>query len=375
MKLASALPSSKRSAYFPALTGVRALAAYLVFVYHIRITESIPQAVTLFFNGGKIGVAIFFVLSGFLIAYRYTGTLQTGRVSYGHYLFRRAARLYPVYVAVTILMLLWKNNQSLVSWFLNLTLLKGYFKQAIQTGIAQGWSLTVEETFYLAVPLLFPAFNKLKSGSILLLLLAGAALVFLADMFGSTNFMADLEFMFTTTLFGRCFEFYCGYQLALAIKKRPQLNRKGILFTGLGSVLMICSILILGFAHKVSFIDFIPYSFAIVVNNFLVPVVTSLWFYGLITEKSILRTFLGSRLLQILGKSSYAFYLIHLGWFPEFIHFHIFPGHFAEFIFLNLWAIGIFYFLEEPLNQFLRKRFEGHYFSGSIFQQFNKSAH
>ena len=67
--------------YLPALTGVRALAAYLVFLHHFNPFQ--PQGVTQFLHRivleFHIGVPIFFVLSGFLITLRYYGTEQWNR--------------------------------------------------------------------------------------------------------------------------------------------------------------------------------------------------------------------------------------------------------------------------------------------------------
>jgi peptidoglycan/LPS O-acetylase OafA/YrhL len=61
------------SDYLPALTGIRAIAAYMVFVHHYNSFDPkiVGQPVYDFFNELHIGVTFFFVLSGFLIAYKY----------------------------------------------------------------------------------------------------------------------------------------------------------------------------------------------------------------------------------------------------------------------------------------------------------------
>ncbi|MBL7748680.1 MAG: hypothetical protein JNM19_14685, partial [Chitinophagaceae bacterium] len=58
---------------FDALTGFRCLAACLVFVYHNRKywADAIHPELLRLFNEFHIGVALFFVLSGFLISYTY----------------------------------------------------------------------------------------------------------------------------------------------------------------------------------------------------------------------------------------------------------------------------------------------------------------
>src|SRR5690606_2917117 len=78
--------STQHSAYFPALTGVRAVAAFLVFIHHMRPPDGVlPHFLQLYLTAGHIGVSIFFVLSGFLIAYRYEESLNTNTVNFGNY--------------------------------------------------------------------------------------------------------------------------------------------------------------------------------------------------------------------------------------------------------------------------------------------------
>ncbi len=91
--------------YIPALTGVRALAAYLVFISHyadVFDTIAMPHAcIRRFFNEFHIGVTIFFVLSGFLIAFRYFDSFQLNGDWFKQYLKNRVARIYPMYFLLT----------------------------------------------------------------------------------------------------------------------------------------------------------------------------------------------------------------------------------------------------------------------------------
>ena len=50
--------NSKKKSYLPSIDGLRALAIIFVLAYHFQLP---------FFQGGFIGVDIFFVLSGYLI--------------------------------------------------------------------------------------------------------------------------------------------------------------------------------------------------------------------------------------------------------------------------------------------------------------------
>ena len=80
--------------YFPALTGVRAFAAYLVFISHYDyvFVDNFPQFFKRFFHEFHIGVTVFFVLSGFLITYRYYNNFHLTKDWFKQYLKNRVAR-------------------------------------------------------------------------------------------------------------------------------------------------------------------------------------------------------------------------------------------------------------------------------------------
>ena len=349
----------KTSTYFPVLTGVRAIAAYLVFINHLPLDGKISELADVVMEGSNIGVAIFFVLSGFLISYRYSDSFKNSEANYFKYLLKRFARIYPLYLVITIFTLLYDKNWNFEVWLLNLTLLKSFFDIEIGTGIVQGWSLTIEEIFYLSAPLLFLAFRKAGFFTVLFIIIIGIILVMISQEMQFVSFMKTYELMMYFTFFGRCFEFYCGYKLAEAIKNNTYINKSNFIFTLSGTIFIICSILFLGFIYSQEYDTALPVSTRTLANNFIIPVIISVWFYGLITEKTIFQKLLSTKIFQVLGKSSYAFYLIHLGWFPEAIYFHVYPSIPAIFIFLNIWAIGIFYCFEEPINKFIIRKFTG----------------
>ena len=142
---------------FSALTGLRAIAAMLIFCFHFRKfwLAHLPKIFTLILKECHIGVSIFFVLSGFLIAYTYQDRpLESGR-DYLKYLAIRLARIFPVYLLILTLKYLDQGFPSPKETFLNYTLLKGFSDKYNLSGIPQSWSLTVELTFYLLAPLIF----------------------------------------------------------------------------------------------------------------------------------------------------------------------------------------------------------------------------
>lgn len=156
-------PVDRHTVYSPGLDGIRAVAVTLVIVFHLGVPG---------FQGGLLGVGLFFTLSGYLI----TGVLMTGWQRHGSwdlktFWVRRARRLLPAVVVVL-------STSMVVVAITDRTGLRRYAVQAvaalfyvanwhtIATGgsyftqihgpgpFAHLWSLAVEEQFYLIWPLL-----------------------------------------------------------------------------------------------------------------------------------------------------------------------------------------------------------------------------
>lgn len=139
---------------FPALDGLRAVAAILVIMHHYG---GGPWG----WISGWIGVHIFFVLSGFLIT---TLALReedrTGRVSLRSFYLRRAFRILPVYFAVlgiNIALHVLRGDfrssglaDNLIFYF---TFTNEYVSSPFAP-FAQSWTLGVEQKFYVVWPLL-----------------------------------------------------------------------------------------------------------------------------------------------------------------------------------------------------------------------------
>ena len=98
---------SSLSKPFPAdlrlLTALRAFAALLVVMFHFA-TRSAPGSVlhTTLVDHGQLGVDIFFVLSGFILAHVYLARCQQGRFSARDFLINRFARLYPMHLLMLL---------------------------------------------------------------------------------------------------------------------------------------------------------------------------------------------------------------------------------------------------------------------------------
>ncbi len=347
--------------YFNALTGVRAVAAYMVFINHYQPFVRFGEDIAAFFSEMYAGVTVFFVLSGFLITYKYFDVVD---FSFHQYMVNRIARIYPMYFLLTLFTFIVFNvkgsgESNFTTFILNVTFLRGFFDQALFSGISQGWSLTVEEIFYILAPLFFLLIVRSKSLIFILpvlLLLIGFVLVGLFSPLKLHGLFGSDHFMLTYTFFGRCFEFFVGIALAIFYKKANLISTK-IPFTYVGIVVMIICIWIMSLLRTDTLIG-IETSMGRVINALILSVFgIAVFFYGLLTEETIISKILGSKLFVLLGKSSYIFYLIHLGVIASFIQ-RVIPNTVVIFVVVNLISIALFKSVEDPLNKFIRRKFQ-----------------
>ena len=387
----------KANNYIPPLTGIRAIAAFMVFFHHANQSD-FAYALYRVLNEFHTGVTVFFVLSGFLIGLRYYDTCEISGQWFRKYIKNRIARIYPMYLLITISTFIFayyiKDNSvyngfpySTVLILMNVFFLRGFFDDLKFTGLAQGWTLTVEECFYFLAPLFFVRIKRNKNAIWqlpLLILSIGSALVLIFSHVNFFGFYGNFTFMFLYTFTGRCIEFFIGIALALIVLKQnnetPKI--KWPLFTILGLIGMMIGIGIMAIQPLTDKIHFGLYQpWGIFSNNVILPCGIASLFYGLIKEPSYLRKFLGSNTMVLLGKSSYIFYLIHIGFIATVTKNWIGPSleklaawfdakqfnWLAEntdssvvkilltFVVLNIISIALFKFIEEPVNHFIRK--------------------
>ncbi len=157
------LPPIFQQKYIHSLNGIRALAIMFVIIDHLRY-GSICPCIFYDFNDymavGSFGVQIFFVISGFLI----TGLLLrekvlTGTINLKKFWIRRAIRILPAFYFFLLAVLLLKvahiavvNYKSILAASLFVSNFGNFHNQWL---IAHTWSLSVEEQFYLCLPLIF----------------------------------------------------------------------------------------------------------------------------------------------------------------------------------------------------------------------------
>ena len=146
--------------FLPAVEGMRACAAVGVVITHVAFQTGHSSGIDgRLFGRFDLAVAVFFGLSGFLLWRGHAAAARGLRhiPPTGHYLRSRVVRIMPAYlVAVVVILTLLPDAEtsSATVWLANLTLTQIYVPLTLTAGLTQMWSLSVEVTFYLALPLL-----------------------------------------------------------------------------------------------------------------------------------------------------------------------------------------------------------------------------
>ena len=171
---------------FPVLDSLRAVGAIAVLTTHTAfqsgeyLEHGIWGSVLARLD---IGVAIFFVLSGFLLGRPYLARATLGESpTPGRYYWKRLLRIYPVYAVTVVIALVFVDQQTTIGlgeWFRTLLLLNTYVDPLLPQGLTQMWSLAVEVAFYTILPLLMvlavgrrPSLNVIRVLALLVAMLA-----------------------------------------------------------------------------------------------------------------------------------------------------------------------------------------------------------
>jgi peptidoglycan/LPS O-acetylase OafA/YrhL len=162
-----------------ALTGIRFLAAAYVVVYHTKIGPSLVEhghlAAGNFFMSGYLAVALFFLLSGFILAYTYAGQIG-GPGDYRRFWEARFARIWPVYVVSHLRPAAVHQALPTPSYMLaTLLMLQAWtpFDHAMWAAWNYVcWTLSVEALFYVCFPW-YQQWLETLSSRIQLVILAG----------------------------------------------------------------------------------------------------------------------------------------------------------------------------------------------------------
>lgn len=165
-----------RLGHRPALDGLRGIAVLLVVASHVRLPPFTDAA-------GHVGVTMFFTLSGFLIATLLFEELeQSGRISLTRFYRRRALRLLPALVSMTLACILvslvsgiaFVTRSEVIGTLFYCSNVIAMFAPPEPGGMLHHtWSLVLEEQFYLVWPAVMLALWR-RPRTLLCVLAAGA---------------------------------------------------------------------------------------------------------------------------------------------------------------------------------------------------------
>lgn len=210
---------------------LRGVSVILVVLFHLGFSS---------IQSGFLGVDVFFVISGFLMAVLYTNS------DISSFYLRRARRLLPAYYATILFTLVFSyifttpNETSQVDtqvkyalgflsnigfWMQN-----SYFSNSNFNPLLHLWSLGVEIQFYLIVPVLYWFFQKLRGGFWLILIGSMISCFFIVSISPKTSF-----FMMPL----RLWEFLIGYGVAHFLTNKGNIKLLNYKWLGLLGLLIV----------------------------------------------------------------------------------------------------------------------------------------
>ncbi|KMS84446.1 hypothetical protein ACZ91_47930 [Streptomyces regensis] len=300
----------------PSLTGMRFIAALLVFAFHTTWQTSFVAGGggrflgDVFANAGFYGVSFFFVLSGFVL----TWSARPQDTAPGFWR-RRMVKIYPnhlvTFAAAAVLMLIAGEVFTTQGTLANLFLVQAWIPriQVPNTMNAVSWSLSCELFFYLSFPLLLRLLNRLPVRRLWALAGVLAAMTVLAPVvarygIGGTPlpFIADGSLSFEQIWFVyffppvRALEFVLG-MVAARLVLAGAWPRLGLLPAGL--------IAVGGYTVNST----VPYLYGVAGTAalWLTPLVAA----AATADEHGTRSPFRSRALVRLGELSFAFYMVH----------------------------------------------------------------
>ena len=304
--------------YRPEIDGLRAIAVITVILYHAKINIIGHRP----FDGGFIGVDIFFVISGYLITSIILKELIiTGSFSFRNFYERRVRRLLPVllFVMMTFIPFAWlylppaqfiEFSKSII-YSLGFSS-NNYFYysgneygaiSAIFTPFLHSWSLSIEEQYYIIFPAILLVSYKYFKKYIFIILFTFSTLSILYAHSTTINDSMKSFYFFHT----RVWELLIGSMLAyLECHNKSRCGKRAFneIYSFIGLSLIIFSLIL--FSSKnifhPSFFTLIP-----VIGTSLI-----IWFAN---RGSLIYRLLSGKVLKGIGLISYSLYLWHYPFF------------------------------------------------------------
>ena len=331
----AALAAYWGESYFPALDGVRAICILLVMFNHVH--EPVPLWLQ-----GRIGVDIFFVLSGFLITTLLLRERERhGNISLKGFYTRRFFRIVPVYALVVVIYLCivavmhdaerWREFKGGLPYLV--TFMQEYRPATTGVMLGHAWSLGIEEKFYLAWPLLIVALFPFRRRTVALTLVLGIGILFLPPQLARSYGGLLL-----------------GALLGIVLAKSSSASLPGLLMR----VPTIAAALLVVAGYVGMALYRLPVLFFSACVTLLIGT--------LVLRRSWLRALLEGRWIVTCGKRSYAMYLIHVLAINAVERIGARTGGLRTYVVIPvaygvsfLGATAIFYALERPCVKYGRK--------------------
>lgn len=233
----------------PALDAIRVVGALAVAAHHVGFATGVntgPNLWGAWLARLDVGVAVFFVLSGFLLFRPWAYAKATGAdaPSTRTYLWRRALRILPAYwVTVVVCLLLIPRNGDATDadWARHLTLTQVYVSGGLEHGLSQTWSLATEVVFYLLLPVLAAVLlrRRRRPGAPVVIVLLGLAVTMAwVGLVGAGLLSAGLH-----TMWLPAYGLWFGLGMALAsahVALRTGIGRQRRILDELGAAPLAC---------------------------------------------------------------------------------------------------------------------------------------
>lgn len=246
---------------YAGLDHLRALAITLVFLCHYRMFNH-PEWLNDIGKFGWIGVDLFFVLSGFLIAGQLFSDVRQGKpLQIKAFYLKRFFRIIPAYLFVLMLYFTvpaFKETEGLAPLWKYLTFTQNFgLDLSKERAFSHAWSLCIEEQFYLLLPfvvLFFARSAKPKRAFYLVLVLFIAGFVlriyswlhFIAPMKGQDGFWFIWYKWIYYPTYTRLDGLLAGICIAGVFQFKPQLKER---ITKHGNKFLLLSLILLTGAY------------------------------------------------------------------------------------------------------------------------------
>lgn len=289
------------------LTSVRFITALYVFLFHLQIYWHIgkPGSWAGFLAKGSCGMSTFFILSGFVLGYRF----NQGITNIKKYAFQRFSRIYPVYFVAALVTLPWLfislapyeshflGLRTIFVVFSNIFMLQAWMPQLFSFWNDGGsWSLSVEMFFYALFPFLVNYFKSLSNKNLYQLLFFSYLFSALPGLSGLLFNQNDTITFYSVPIY-RVSEFTIGLICGLLFARGLRIHKPEF-STVLSTALLTVYLLKGPDLH-----------FIIMAHNYAtVPLIALVLFSVASLSSGWLYQFMSNRLFVYFGRISYSFY-------------------------------------------------------------------